>query len=78
MAGKPHSVKTNIKTYNVNREAKKTGENRYLLVKAVLAKAKAKSIVIDDTQYLLAFDSFDKAKELTMANLLTWLSALKN
>ena len=64
VAGKPLPFKTNIKTYNVNREAKKTGENRYLLVKAVLAKAKAKSIVIDDTQYLLAFDSFDKAKEL--------------
>lgn len=64
VAGKPLPFKTNIKTYNVNREAKKTGENRYLLVKAVLSKAKAKSIVIDDTQYLLAFDSFDKAKEL--------------
>ena len=64
VAGKPLPFKTEIKTYNVNREAKRTGANRYDLVRSVLTKAKAKSIVIDDTQYLLAFDSFDKAKEM--------------
>lgn len=64
VAGKPLPFKTDIKPFNVSKEAKQKGINRYALIESVLKKSKVNSIVIDDSQYLLAFDSFDKAKEV--------------
>lgn len=64
VAGKPLPFRSNIKPFNVSKEAKVKNKSRYDMVKAVLLKAKVKSIVIDDSQYLLAFDSFDKAKDV--------------
>jgi hypothetical protein len=61
VAGKPLPFRAELATINVRRKAKEMGVNRYALIKGVLAKAQAKSIAIDDTQYLLAFDSFDNA-----------------
>lgn len=61
VAGKPLPFRSELASINVRRTAKERGINRYALIKAVLAKAQAKSIAIDDTQYLLAFDSFDNA-----------------
>jgi len=63
IAGKPLPFKSDLKPFNVSREAKEMGVDRYTLIKEVARKSKANSIVIDDSQYLLAFDSFDKAKE---------------
>lgn len=61
VAGKPLPFRSELASINVRRTAKERGINRYALIKTVLAKAQAKSIAIDDTQYLLAFDSFDNA-----------------
>ena len=61
VAGKSLPFRSELASINVRRTAKERGINRYALIKAVLAKAQAKSIAIDDTQYLLAFDSFDNA-----------------
>lgn len=61
VAGKPLPFRSELASINVRRTAKERGINRYALIKAVLAKAQAKSIAIDDTQFLLAFDSFDNA-----------------
>lgn len=61
VAGKPLPFRSELASINVRRTAKERGINRYALIKAVLTKAQAKSIAIDDTQYLLAFDSFDNA-----------------
>ena len=63
IAGKPLPFKSELEPFNVSREAKKMGVDRYSLIKEIARKSKANSIVIDDSQYLLAFDSFDKAKE---------------
>lgn len=63
IAGKPLPFKSDLKPFNVSREAKEMGVDRYTLIKEVARKSKVNSIVIDDSQYLLAFDSFDKAKE---------------
>ena len=63
VASKPLPFKTDIKAFNVSQKAKATGKSRYELIKAVLKKAEAKTLVIDDSQYLMAFDSFDRAKE---------------
>lgn len=63
IAGKPLPFKSELEPFNVNREAKKMDVDRYSLIKEIAKKSKANSIVIDDSQYLLAFDSFDKAKE---------------
>ena len=63
IAGKPLPFKSELEPFNVSREAKKMGVDRYSLIKEIAKKSKANSIVIDDSQYLLAFDSFDKAKE---------------
>lgn len=63
VASKPLPFKTDIKPYNVSREAKAHGVNRYALIKNAISKSKVNTMVIDDSQYLLAFDSFDKAKE---------------
>lgn len=61
VAGKPLPFRSEIKPYNLNRESKKQKLNRYYLLYNVMKKAKVKSIVIDDSQYLIAFDSFEKA-----------------
>ena len=61
VASKPLPFKSEIKPYNLNREAKKQKLNRYELLYKVMKKSKVKSIVIDDSQYLMAFDSFEKA-----------------
>ena len=61
VAGKPLPFRAELASINVRRKAKELGVNRYTLIKNVLLKAQAKSIAIDDTQFLLAFDSFDNA-----------------
>lgn len=61
VAGKPLPFRSELANINVRRKAKELGVNRYTLIKNVLLKAQAKSIAIDDTQFLLAFDSFDNA-----------------
>lgn len=63
VASKPLPFKSDIKPYNVSKVAKEKGCDRYSLIKNALSKSKAKSLAIDDSQYLLAFDSFDKAQE---------------
>jgi hypothetical protein len=64
VAGKPLPFKSDIVPYNVNKVAKQKNVDRYTLTKAAILKANAKTLVIDDSQYLMAFDSFDKAKEV--------------
>ena len=65
VASKPLPFKTDIKPYNVSKIAKTDAEHdRYDLTKNALIKSKTKSMAIDDSQYLLAFDSFDKAQEI--------------
>lgn len=61
VAGKPLPFRSELATINVRRQAQAAHMNRYALIRAALAKSQAKSIAIDDTQYLLAFDSFDNA-----------------
>ena len=63
VASKPLPFKTDIQPYNVSKIAKEKGCDRYNLIKNALAKSKAKSLAIDDSQYLLAFDLFDKVAE---------------
>ena len=63
VASKPLPFRTEIKPLNVNRVAKEKNANRYDIIKAAIKKVKVKTLVIDDSQYLLAFDSFDKANE---------------
>lgn len=64
VAGKPLPFRTDIRPYNVNQKAKVKGCSRYDLIKSAIKKASTKAIVIDDSQYLLAFDSFDRAKDV--------------
>lgn len=64
VASKPLPFRTDIKPYNVSKVAKEKGTNRYALIQNALSKSKTKAIVIDDSQYLLAFDSFDRAKDV--------------
>jgi len=64
VASKPLPFRTDIKPLNVNRTAKAKNANRYDIIKAAIKKANVKTLVIDDSQYLLAFDSFDKANEI--------------
>lgn len=63
VASKPLPFKTDIMPYNVSKVAKEKGKSRYDLIKSAIVNSKTKTFVIDDSQYLLAFDSFDKAKE---------------
>jgi len=63
VAGKPLPFRTSLKTFDVNKTARKKGADRYSLIKAVLIAGKVKTVAIDDSQFLMAFDSFDKAKE---------------
>ena len=64
VANKPLPFRTSIKPFNLNREATKRGVSRYALAQQMLLRCSAKSIVIDDSQYLMAFDSFDRAKDV--------------
>lgn len=61
VASKPLPFRSEIKPYNLNREAKKQGKDRYQLLYKVLKGSKVRSVAIDDSQYLMAFDSFEKA-----------------
>ena len=63
VAGKPLPFKTDIAAYNINKAAREKGRDRYAIIKNALVQARTKAIVIDDSQYLLAFDSFDRAKD---------------
>lgn len=63
VAGKPLPFRNAMKTVNVSKYALEKNYNRYDLIKTLLAKTEKKAIVIDDSQYLLAFESFDRAKE---------------
>lgn len=64
VAGKPLPFKTDIVPYNVSKKAKEKNTDRYTLIKSVIKKSSVNAFVIDDSQYLMAFDSFDKAKEI--------------
>lgn len=69
VAGKPLPFKNSLACISVNkaikdRAAKGKSITRYDYIKACMSKSKSKSFAIDDSQYLMAFDSFDKAKEL--------------
>ena len=61
VVGKPLPFKGSLKAYNLNKAAKNSKNNRYALLKALLHNSKPKSMVIDDSQYLMSFDSFDQA-----------------
>lgn len=63
VAGKPLPFRSELATLNVRRVAKERNINRYALVKGAMAKSQAQAIAIDDSQYLIAFDSFDRARE---------------
>lgn len=63
IAGKPLPFKTDIEPYNITKNARKKNCSRYTLLKSIISKSKTKTLVIDDSQYLMAFDSFDRAKE---------------
>jgi hypothetical protein len=64
VAGKPLPFKSDIKPYSVSRVAKQKGFSRYDVIKSAIKNGKVKTYVIDDSQYLLAFDSFDHAKDV--------------
>lgn len=60
--GKPLPFKSKLKVYNLNKSAKQKNVSRYTLLKNIISKSQVNTIVIDDSQYLLSYDSFDKAK----------------
>lgn len=66
VAGKPLPFKNNgLATLSVAKLVKANkGKSRYDVIKAAMFQSKSKAFAIDDSQYLMAFDSFDKAKEL--------------
>lgn len=65
VASKPLPFRTDIKPFNVSKAAQEKGKSRYDVIKNVVKKAvETKAFAIDDSQYLLAFDCFDKAKEV--------------
>ena len=59
---KPLPFRNSLKTYPLNKKAKQAGVDRYALLRKVLSSSKTKTMVIDDSQYLIAYDSFDKAR----------------
>ena len=63
VAGKPLPFRTAIATVSVNKLAEKNNVTRYVAIKTAMKKSKAKAFAIDDSQSLMAFDSFDKANE---------------
>lgn len=69
VAGKPLPFKNSLACISINKaikELKAKGKNitRYDYIKSCMLKSKAKSFAVDDSQFLMAFDSFDKANEL--------------
>ena len=54
VAGKPLPFRKNLK---------KVDSSNYYTILTGLAKGKVKTFVIDDSQYLMAFEMFDRAKE---------------
>lgn len=54
VAGKPLPFRKKLKTVN---------NATYADIYKILAKPKLKTYIIDDSQYLMAFESFDRAKE---------------
>ena len=63
VVGKPLPFKSKIGVYRLDKAAKEKRTNRYDLLKNALLSSKVPSVAIDDSQYLMAFDSFDRAKE---------------
>lgn len=63
VASKPLPFRSDIVPYNVSRRAKLKNKNRYDLIKSAIIQSNVKTFVIDDSQYLIAFDAFDRAKE---------------
>lgn len=61
VVGKPLPFRSELTTYKLSTEAKKKKIDRYALLRHVLSKSRTSSIVIDDSQYLMSFDSFDNA-----------------
>jgi hypothetical protein len=61
VAGKPLPFRSKLPSVNVRTRARELNMNRYTFIKMCLGKSQSPSIAIDDTQYLLAFDSFDNA-----------------
>ena len=66
VAGKPLPFKNIcLATVSVAKLVKANKvKSRYDVIKAAMLQSKSKAFAIDDSQYLMAFDSFDKAKEL--------------
>lgn len=64
VAGKPLPFRSKLATVSVNKLAAANKCSRYGAIKFAMSKSKSKAFAIDDSQYLMAFDSFDKAKEL--------------
>ena len=68
VAGKPLPFKNSLACIAVNKavkELKAKGKiiTRYDYIKSCMLKSKSKAFAIDDAQYLLSFDSFDKVNE---------------
>lgn len=59
---KPLPFRGDLKAYPLNKNAKQKNVNRYALLRTVLSGSKTKTMVIDDSQYLICYDSFDRAK----------------
>lgn len=69
VAGKPLPFKNSLACISVNKAVKELAAKgktitRYEFIKQAMKKSSSLSFAIDDNQYLMAFDSFDKAKEL--------------
>lgn len=64
VAGKPLPFRNSLATVSVNKLAVANNTTRYMAIKTAMKKSSAKAFAIDDSQYLMAFDSFDKAKEM--------------
>ena len=62
VVGKPLPFRSKLNVYYLDRSAREKKMNRYELLKNCLMASKVPSIAIDDSQYLMAFDSFDMAK----------------
>lgn len=64
VAGKPLPFRSSLATVSVNKLAAANKTTRYTAIKTAMKKSNAKAFAIDDSQYLMAFDSFEKAKEV--------------
>ena len=59
VVGKPLPFRSKLKVYNLNKTAKQKNTDRYKLLRTVIQKSQVNTIVIDDSQYLLSYESFD-------------------